>query len=694
MAAPLSPRRRRIYSALAILATVMLLLVVFRHPVVSFVLGRGLTLATGYDVSIGDHRLGRDHGALFDVHVTKSGEPVLDAPRIDITYQLRDIFPGGEHRFGFAALAMTGPVISIIRHKDGGYNFNSGNTSSGAPAPTRAAAAPYFFTVRIRDGAIRLIDQAPLAADLGEQEVNNVAIDASVKSNTRTTASMNGVLIGRRVQNVGVERWPLSVKSVIDYDRGFALHRFRANSIPLRGMLGFLLHSRAFRIDDGVLSGVDVKAYAVNIVVDKGFAYRVGGGADLVGGRIAVGPLLRPVRDLHGRFEIVDDGLWTKQLAGSLAGISLKIRGGIYDLAAPTLRLGVAGDGDLANLRAVFGFSQTQPVSGNAHVETVLESKVEDPLIRTAFGAREAVYGKTPLNEVGGLADYHDHAVVLSGVHARYGAATLTLGGRFILGEGPVDSAIALVAQGPGRDLPYAENIAPEAHIDAVALITGYKGYRARGAISAIGNGTSGSGFFNVNERGVGEFGPFAFDRANGSSLVGSLRLERPISQSAGWVSARNYRVDIPKNAAGLPGLKLPGFPPVAGVIDGAFAGGGSPSAFALAGSAQGRDLVIAGYPVGNGSASIGGTLDDVRVGSIRVDGPMGQFSGSGVSHDGVFALSGDYDGTLQALEPVTRERDASGGVSGLIVATIAKNNIVVQTSGARFSDARVRGIA
>src|SRR5476651_845770 len=150
--AKLSPKRRRLLVSLGVLAVALLLLVVFHHPVVSFVLGRGLSLATGYDVSIGDHRLGREHGALFDVHVTKSGEPVLDAPRIDVTYQLRDIFPGGEHRFGFAALAMTGPVISIIRHKDGGYNFNSGNTSSGAPRPAQKAAAPYFFTVRIRDG--------------------------------------------------------------------------------------------------------------------------------------------------------------------------------------------------------------------------------------------------------------------------------------------------------------------------------------------------------------------------------------------------------------------------------------------------------------------------------------------------------------------------------------------------------------
>ncbi|GAC1595444.1 MAG: hypothetical protein NVS3B28_26670 [Candidatus Velthaea sp.] len=631
--APMKLGRRRAWIIAAIVTTMLFGIVLARHPLVGFVLQRGLSVATGYDVRFGGHRLGREHGAFFDVHVSKRGEPVLDAARIDITYQLRDIFPGGDHRFGFASLALTGPIISIIRHADGTYNFTSGGSRASAPGATQAAAAPYFFSVRVRDGAIRLIDRAPISKDLAEQEINRVAIDASVKSDTRTTATMSGILIGKRVQYVGLERWPLQARALIDYDRGIALHSLRARALPLRGMLGFLIHSTAFHIDDGVLHDVDFKVYAVNIKRAVPFAYRLGGGALLTGGRLTTSALLRPVRDLGGRLDVVDDGLWTTHIGGRLGSAALTIRGGLYDFARLRLRLGIMGDGDLRELRGLFAFSQTQPLAGATHIETLLEAPIDDLLVRTAFDVPRARYDTLTLANVRGIVDYHNNAVVLSGIRANYGGAQLHLGGRLLVAGPDPDTAIALAASGRGAAIPYAENLLPEADVDAVALITGVKGYRARGAISARGGGDDGFGFFNVNERGVGEFGPFAFTRGDGSSVVGALRLDRPVSQSAGWLSAQNYRIDVPKNGAVLPGLVMPGFPPIAGVLSGSLAGGGTPSSFGLAGTVYGRDLHLAQIAFGTGRATLGGTLDDVRIGEIALDGPRGRFSGAGSVH-------------------------------------------------------------
>ena len=39
-------------------------------------------IATGYTLSIGKVQLGSSHGVLFDVHVRRGGDPVLDAQRI------------------------------------------------------------------------------------------------------------------------------------------------------------------------------------------------------------------------------------------------------------------------------------------------------------------------------------------------------------------------------------------------------------------------------------------------------------------------------------------------------------------------------------------------------------------------------------------------------------------------------------
>src|SRR5579884_4320278 len=101
-------RRRTVVIAVAVAAFV-LALVAARHVIVKSVLQTVLSAATGYDVRFGAQTIGTRHAAFFDVHVTKNGDPVLDAQRVDVDYALRDIFPGGAHRYGFAALAIQKP---------------------------------------------------------------------------------------------------------------------------------------------------------------------------------------------------------------------------------------------------------------------------------------------------------------------------------------------------------------------------------------------------------------------------------------------------------------------------------------------------------------------------------------------------------------------------------------------------------
>ena len=297
-------RRAVIVAALG--AVVLVLLVGFRHVIVRSVLQTVLSSATGYSIRIGDQKLGVSHGALFDVHVVKNGDPVLDAQRIDVEYALRDIFPGGAHRFGFAAISIQQPVLTITRHADGTMTFNRpGGSPATPPTATKQAAAPYYFTARVRGGVIRVIDAAPLQPDLANQTIENVSIDASVKSDARTTARMDGVLLARRAQGDAVSHYPLSVRSLIDVQRGIALTTLRAPRLPLRGALGFLIHSHAVRFDDGVLDDVGIQYYALAPKADQDFAYSIGGKFVLDGGRIAVGALARagarPARHDRGR---------------------------------------------------------------------------------------------------------------------------------------------------------------------------------------------------------------------------------------------------------------------------------------------------------------------------------------------------------------------------------------------------------
>jgi hypothetical protein len=688
---------RRAVIVAAAAAVLLVALIAARHAIARTVLEGVLSSATGYQVSIGSQTLGTHHAVLFDVHVVKNGDPVLDAQRVDVEYALRDIFPGGAHRFGFAAIAIQKPVLTITRHADGTLTFNrAGGTSGAAPSATRKAAAPYYFTARVREGVIRLIDLAPLQPDLANQSIENVSIDASVKSDARTTAKLDGVLVARRAPGAAVQRYPLSERTVIDVQRGIALNTVTAQRLPLRGALGFLVHSKAIRFDDGVLEGVDARYYALAPKAGEDFAYRLGGRADLRDGRIAVGALAHEIRDLDAPLTITDDAIAATSIDGTVNGIPVHGRGALFSLfATPAFRLALAASADLHDLRSLFTFSANMPLRGGAHLETLLENTIAKPLIRTRVRATHASYARFPFGDLDGVADYYDNAVTIGGFQGRYASAGLALGGRVLFNDAGNDVSIALTARGPGDALPYANVFAPDANVIATVLLTQPPGdaFSARGTIGATGP-TTGAGTFAVDTHGVGEFGPLRFERADGELLAGGFELQRPISQSAGWLHARHFRLADVRRAVVLPGAKVPTLPAISGVIDGDFAGGGTPDAFGVAGTLAGRDLRYGPYALGSGSVRLGGSLRDVRLAEIRLDGPLGRFRGDGAYDGTLFALEGDYDGTLEQLRPFTAEATAHGAVHGAVRATLAQNRIVVQTTGADLTGGRVRGVA
>lgn len=691
--------RRRVVIA-AFVAVLLVVLVAAQQIILNAALGTILSLVTGYDVWFGSSQIGTTHAVFTGVHVRKNGDPVLDAKRVDVDYALRDIFPGGQHRYGFAAIAIQQPVLTLTRHADGSLTFNrSGGTSASPPAATKRAAAPLYFTARVRDGEIRLVDAAPLQSDLASQTIEHVSIDASVKSDARTFARIDGVLLGRERPDAPLADYPLSIRSTIDTERGIALNRLRARALPLRGFLGFFIHSKTVRFDAGELDDVDLLAYGINVRAEQPFSYRLGGSARFADGQIAVGALQKPIRGLRCKVFVTDDTFSTTDLSGTLAGVPLSGRGAFYGIFTdPAFRLGIRGDAELSRLRTIVGFAARLPLNGKAHLEAALGSRIADPLIRISFSTPRLAYDRYPVDAVDIYADIYGDSATIEAGSARYGSMGIGLAGRVLFGNGAgSDVAFALNAQGPGRALPYLDAIAPDAGVNAMGLIAQPpgQGWNARGTIGLAG-GTRGTGTFSVTQYGVGEFGPFEFGRTDGSSLAGGFELERPISQSAGWVHIRNYRLASVKREATLPGAKVPGFPPLGGVLNGDLVVGGTPDAFGLAGLIHGRNLQYADYQLGNGSVRLGGTFSQIRLAGIALEGPLGRFTGTGAYGDDLFALEGNYDGSLEALTPFIGNQNVSGGVHGAIRAAIATSGpqrIVVQTTGAQLPGARVRGI-
>jgi hypothetical protein len=692
----LKSRRGRLGSAIAIAAVLVLALVLTHHAIAKFVVSRSFSAALGYDVRFSDMALGWSHATFTNMHVGKNGDPVLDAARIDVDYALRDFFPGGQHRYGFAGIAVDRPTLTLVRHADGSYNFNRGGTSSSPPAATQTAAQPLLFSVRVRDGTIKIVDEAPLEPDLAEQSIVGVSIDASVQSNARTVARADGTLIGRRSQTAPIARWPVSDRSVIDYNRGFAMHRFRAPHLPLRGLLNFLVHAKIARFDDGVMRNVDVRAYALNITAGTPFAYRLGGGGMLDGAQIALGPLAKPVRDLHGAVDLFDDGVTSSDMRGVVAGIPLHIRGGIYDFADVHFRLGIAADPQLAQLRQLFTFLRDQPVRGPMHLETLVTAASSQPLIRSVISSPRVYYAAIPLDRAGGTVDYEAGVVSFAGFHTGFGALQSTLAGEVSVNQPIAELEASLHVAGPASSLPYAQAIAAGETIrgDAIVGGNGVNGFHARGTIDSDGAHGSGTGFLAVDEHGNGEFGPFLFTRDDGSVLAGAFRLERPTSIAAGWAVAEHYRFAVPERTATLPGVNIVGFPPIGGIVDTALVAGGPPSDFAVAGHVLMRDARFQSVPLGLLSADLGGTFADMRLGGIHLDGPRGRFRGDGAVARGVFGVRGTYDGSLADLRAFTGDIGGRGSVHAPVSALVDDRGVTVQTTGAVMGAASIHGVA
>lgn len=690
----MSPRRR-LASAVAFAAVLLVVLVLAHHALASFVLQQGASLASGDTVRFGDMRIGPTRASFSNVRVTKGGDPLFEARTVGLNYSPRDLLPGGAHRFGLVGITLVRPTFTLVRHADGTYNISAAAGTS-PPAASSAPAAPLSFAARVRHGTIRIVDRAPLEPDLAEQSIVDVNADATIRSNARSAARIDAVLIGRRTQTAPVERWPLSVRSVVDYPRGYAIHRFRAAALPLRGLVNFLVHARLARFDDGVVRDVDVRAYALDIEPGTPFGYRLGGGGRLDGVRIALQPLAKPVRDLRGRFDLFDDGVTASQLRAEAGGVPLLIRGGLYDFSHLHFRLGIAADAQLTQVRGLFDFLRDQRIRGPMHLETLVTATVDRPLIRSVVSSPRVYYNALPFDRASGIVDYFDGAVSFGAFHAGFGPLQASLAGQIPVDvpDGALEGYVHVA--GPASELPYAQAIAAGETIGGDAIVggSGADGFHARGALASAGAHGSGSGVIAVDERGRGEFGPFLFRRDDGSALAGALRLERPVPASGGWAVVDHYRFDVPAHPAILPGVDLPGFPPIGGVVDGALVAGGPPSAFQVAGHVAARGARYEQYPLGDVSADVGGTFGDLRLRDIRLDGPSGRFRGDGDVAGGTFGVRGTYAGALQDLRPFTGDIGARGTVRAPVAALVDGSGVTVQTTGAALRGASIHGVA
>ena len=641
---------------------------------------------TGDRIGIGDLALSAQRIVVSDLDVSRGGDPLFAADRVDVRYDLHALVFGGARRYGLSSISLERPRITFVRHADGSFDLaNAGG--AGAPAAaagaTQSRAAPLRFTLAVRDGSVALVDPGralPIARNLG---VDEIAANADVDSGTRTTYRGSG-----RFSHDDRQR--LAFAGRIDAD-GFASHRLRAAYVVLPPIVNYFINAPSAELVRGEARDVDVRAYAFPTAA--GAPYHVTGNARVDGGAMHVPGLAVDATDMHGSLAAFDGGIASQRLDAELGPIAVHLTGGVYDWADPAFRLGVRSNADLSAVRSLFRFSRRLPLRGAAVLSTLLEGSVGEPLVATRVEAPALAYGRFPVSAASGRAIYYDSEVDVVAARGTYGGLDVRADGGIGLGADEPATELAVDANGPARGVPYAAQVAPNATLRGTGLLAGTGLlFDARGVVVGDGGGVTLGAPFHVDPRGDGAFGPIDLRGAGGAELAGTYYLERSQSSSGFWLDARHYPFADLGSVPQLPGIDLVA-PAFAGVLDGRLAGVGPPSAFRIAGRVRARALRVGSVAIDDASGDVSGAFGNVRLSRVDARGPWGHFGGDGAYAGGRLALEGRYDGSFGRLATITGDLGGSGAIAGPVALLLDPRGTVVQTSGATSAGATVHGV-
>ena len=667
----------------AAVVVVALAVVAWHHAVARFAVSSIIGLTTGYHVEIGEMRLGRDHGAFLDAHLSRKGEPVLDAQRVDLYYHLRDLLPGSRHRFGLIGITIDHPQITIVHHRDGSYNL----VSPRGGAPGRAGhpdTVPLHFYLRVRDGQASLIDEYSFYQEARLQRIVGLTANVSVDTATRTSYHVAGAFKEQQDE-------PFHAAGAIDYIRGYALHHVRAAAIPIKTIGNYVINSPAAHILAGTAKNFDAEIYALGIEPNVPFTYHISASANFSGGQLSISGLRQPLKNMRGILHVFDGGLGTRSMDATLGGIPVKIAGAIFNFSQPQFRLGITGTGDLHQLRGILAFSRTQPVSGQTHVDGLIEGPIASPLLLFGFEAPSVRYARAPLSNARGLVALYRGDVALAPFSATYGGIALTARGHLALSKAEA-SSVAVHFEAPAARIPYIGALV-NGRVGGDALLSGAtSALGARGYIASLTPPESLGGFFAIDSRGVGSVGPLSVAVPGGGTLLAAYHIDRPQNTSAFWVSARDLRLH--PDAAAFAGLNLPPMPALDGTLtDANLVGIGEGENVTLAGRAIASNTIISGVKFDALGASFSGSLKNAAINQLSADGPWGRFDGDGSFSSSQVIARGNYSGSLEQLAAFTGPIGGHGAISGPLAIALSPRRVVVQAQNDRLRGATVRGI-
>ncbi len=680
--------RKGIWAAAAALVLAAIAVVVIFHNTVTRVTVSAISgIATGYKIDMRELRYGGGHAALVGVHISRHGQPVLDADRIDVYYSLRDLLPGSKHRFGLLAVTIDRPYITLIHNEDGTYNVALPPSAAAGPAHRpHPNAVPMQMTLRIRDGRASLLDQYRYYKESRLQRVDHINVDL-----TLDTVKVTHYVATGDLEDAGTQ--PFRAVGTIDYIKGYALHHVRVRAIPIQTIGNYFIDSPAARLLGGVVRGMDVHMYAFDVKPNETTAYHIIGAGYMAKGSMEVRGLDSPILHLDGPISIFDGGFAARRLSATVGHIPILIAGGIFDFRHPQFRLGFEGTGDLRYLKEIAHFAKGLPVYGGLRIHALIEGNIDNPLLWIGFDGKRFNYQAVPIDNPRGMVALYGSDLVVLPFHGEYSGMSLHVQGTLLLGK-QIESTLILHAFGPSSRIPYLGALVPEQPINAEALLSGTDlKIRGRGYLVSVRHPDDVNGFYNIDQYGTGAFGPIAVRTPGGGTLVAAFALDRPHGNSAFWASVDNVRLQQPSPVS-MPGVAIPQLPPIdAHIVRANIAGTGSAANAVIGGSVDMSPAVISGVPFDSIHAQFAGPFASAELSSVRAAGPWGTFAGRGSFAPSALIARGNYAGTLQGLRPFIGNFPAQGSIEGQVGIALAQGKIYVQAQDAQLRNATIRGI-
>jgi hypothetical protein len=689
--------------AIAAIAVITLVIVVVPAPrswavrvALQIVLAqRGFHLATG-SFTVGKSEINATDLSISD----RAGVPLLRAKRVIIYYDARGLYGRSDRAYGIHAIIVTAPVISIVRHTDGTFNFSPLLAGFGGGGPS-AGRPPYRFTFTLRDGRITFASPSAYAPPGRRFAINAITANADIAQGALTKAAITGSFNAHGDDTLSGAT-PISAMLYENDQLSYALAKLTASHFDFAPIVDGLISTPNFAVEAGT-ADVTLSAFDAGYDRAAGPQWHASGIAPVRDGRIRFLPLDVPLRDLAGTLRFDGGMLSVNGVNGDAANIPVAIAGGIRLLGGVRFSVGASLEADLIHMRRLLAFSTPLPLAGEVAAFLHVDGPSGALRVRGIFHAPgTAMYQDFAFAGAAGNFFYADGHVTLSRVAMEYAGGDVYGGGDIDVWSPDRSSVFAFTGHVPALSVPVIANVNPGGTTSAIlslsgpltrlsgqgyAQVTGGNGEEVRTIVAASAQRLS--------------IGPLVA-RGAGGTLTIAASIDRQTKGPRainGDLIADNVAIHVLSGAYALPGSGAPiGLPSVDGTFDGAAWLQGTEAVPVVGVDLQVSDLVVSGERLGHARAIAAGNGRQIRIGELSVSGSDANVTANGYARaqpsTGRYsaALAGTGSVELATLPGVPPSIKARGRTSGRFSAVLGGGRWTV-SGDANSTDATITGV-